>query len=273
MLFGPSCVKLEVMFVICVLLILRMSILLAAVTCLFSLTCRFCGDCVLDFSGSCPICATLTKLYKPTHKEVHAKNPIPQSIPSTKITLLINDLISTRQECLSQNLIPVKSIVFTQFTTLLDLIAPRLKEAGIHFARLDGSMSRQERNGNLDSFKRRGCDVLLTSIRAGGVGLNLTHSSRVYLMEPGWNPAIEQQAIDRVHRLGQTLPVVVIKFIVSDSIEEGMCDVLDKKRGLVGITFREEGGKWGGKGREGVHKLVFGRGGYRRLREIVEIDD
>lgn len=109
---------------------------------------------------------------------------------------------------------PIKSVVFSQWTTMLDRIEDAICHSGIGYDRLDGSMKLDERVKAMDRLKTDpACEVLLVSLRAGGVGLNLTAASRVYVMDPYWNPAVENQAVDRVHRLGQTRPVVTIKYI------------------------------------------------------------
>jgi SNF2 family DNA or RNA helicase len=141
---------------------------------------------------------------------------------STKVDALIKDLKYVRAQDLSAGSV-TKSVVFSQFTALLTLLEDPLKKAGFKFVRMDGSMSRIQRSNALTEFKNNNevC-IFLLSIKAGGVGLNLVAASRVYLMEPYWNPAVEQQAIDRVHRLGQTKEVTTIRFIIKNSIEENM---------------------------------------------------
>ncbi|CAG8844593.1 35014_t:CDS:2, partial [Racocetra persica] len=90
-----------------------------------------------------------------------------------------------------------------------------LNEKSILFTRLDGTMTRAERTQNMDIFKQENdVSVILVSLKAGGVGLNLTAAQRVYLMDPFWNPSVENQAIDRIHRLGQTSAVDTIRFII-----------------------------------------------------------
>lgn len=112
-------------------------------------------------------------------------------------------------------------------------IEDALNEAHIKFERLDGGMVRAERSKSLNTFKvDPSCEVLLVSLRAGGVGLNLTHASNVYLMEPSWNPSVENQAVDRIHRLGQTRPVRCVRLVVKDSIEANMLAIQKRKTEL-----------------------------------------
>ena len=124
-----------------------------------------------------------------------------------------------------------KSVVFSQFTSFLDLLAPALSAAGITWLRFDGSMAQKERAKVLAEFESKTkFTILLLSLRAGGVGLNLTCAKRVFMMDPWWSFAVEAQEIDRVHRMGQTEEVTVTRFIVEGSIEEKMLKVQDRKK-------------------------------------------
>jgi len=128
----------------------------------------------------------------------------------------------------------VKSVVFSQWTKLLDRLGDALDESGIRYGRLDGGMNRDQRTKAMDRFKADpACEILLVSLRAGGVGLNLTVARRVYLMEPFWNPAVENQAIDRIHRLGQTRDVQTVRFVIEKSIEENMLKIQKRKMDLA----------------------------------------
>jgi DNA repair protein RAD5 len=145
---------------------------------------------------------------------------------SAKIEALISRLKALRKE-----LPGTKSVVFSQFTSFLSLIEPALTRVSIPFLRLDGSMAQRDRASVLKQFKdsTQGT-VLLLSLRAGGVGLNLTMAKRVYMMDPWWSFAVEAQAIDRVHRMGQTDEVEVCRFIVKESVEERMLRIQDRKK-------------------------------------------
>jgi DNA repair protein RAD5 len=145
---------------------------------------------------------------------------------SAKIGALLTNLKALRKE-----LPGTKSVVFSQFTSFLSLIEPALTRASIPFLRLDGSMAQKARAAVLTEFaaSKKGV-VLLLSLRAGGVGLNLTMAKRVYMMDPWWSFAVEAQAIDRVHRMGQVDEVKVCRFIVKESVEERMLKIQDRKK-------------------------------------------
>ncbi|GAA5930136.1 uncharacterized protein JCM15063_004725 [Sporobolomyces koalae] len=131
----------------------------------------------------------------------------------------------------------VKSVVFSQWTALLDRLSDALDAEHITHRRLDGSMNRDQRNDAMEAFKLdEKCEVLLVSLRAGGVGLNLTAGRRVYLMEPFWNPAVENQAVDRIYRLGQTMPVQTVRFIMKKSIEANMLKIQQRKMDLAQMS-------------------------------------
>lgn len=124
-----------------------------------------------------------------------------------------------------------KALVFSQWTSLLDLIEPALKEAEIPFDRLDGSTA--DRGGVVSRFQADdGAPVLLMSLKAGGTGLNLTAADHVFLMDPWWNPAAEAQAADRAHRIGQERPVMVYRMVSEGTVEEKILNLQDKKRAL-----------------------------------------
>ncbi|XAL98170.1 DEAD/DEAH box helicase [Phycisphaeraceae bacterium D3-23] len=125
-----------------------------------------------------------------------------------------------------------KALVFSQFTSMLGLIRKRLDERGIKYAYLDG----QTRN-RADVVKRFQTDpdlpVFLISLKAGGVGLNLTAAEYVFIMDPWWNPAVEAQAIDRTHRIGQTKPVFAYRMICEDTVEQRILELQGRKRDLA----------------------------------------
>jgi len=142
-----------------------------------------------------------------------------------------------------------KYIVFSFFTSMLDLIEPFLRARGIRFVRYDGQMRNDMREASLNKLRSDPkTRVLLCSLRAGSLGLNLTAASRVVLLEPFWNPFVEEQAIDRVHRLNQTQDVVVYKLTIRDTVEARILELQEKKRELANATI---------EGRKGAMKLTL----------------
>ncbi|KAK2075272.1 hypothetical protein P8C59_009412 [Phyllachora maydis] len=138
-----------------------------------------------------------------------------------------------------------KTIVFSQWTSLLDLIEIPLKnKLGIGYCRYDGGMSPTQRNNAVQSFVDDShIRVMLCSLRAGNAGLNLTVASRVIIMDPFWNPYIEMQAVDRAHRIGQVRPVQVHRILVEDTIEDRIMQLQQSKRDLVDAALDEVSGR------------------------------
>jgi SNF2 domain-containing protein/helicase-like protein len=125
-----------------------------------------------------------------------------------------------------------KALVFSQWTSLLDLIEPALARAELPFVRLDGST--QNRADVVSRFQDpAGPPVMLVSLKAGGSGLNLTAADHVFLCDPWWNPAVEAQAADRTHRIGQTRPVFVYRLVAAGTVEERILALQDSKRALM----------------------------------------
>jgi len=125
-----------------------------------------------------------------------------------------------------------KALVFSQWTSLLDLIEPALARGELPFARLDGTT--RDREGVVARFQADdGPPVMLVSLKAGGSGLNLTAADHVFLCDPWWNPAVEAQAADRTHRIGQTRPVFVYRLVAAATVEERILALQDAKRALM----------------------------------------
>jgi SNF2 family DNA or RNA helicase len=129
-----------------------------------------------------------------------------------------------------------KALVFSQWTGLLDLVEPHLHGANVHFTRLDGST--RDRAGVVAQFQdEAGPPVMLVSLKAGGTGLNLTAADHVFLMDPWWNPAVEDQAADRAHRIGQDRPVMVYRMVARDTVEERILSLQGRKRALAEVAL------------------------------------
>ncbi|KAM0747434.1 hypothetical protein T439DRAFT_305206 [Meredithblackwellia eburnea MCA 4105] len=158
---------------------------------------------------------------------------------SSKLDALVNSLNKVRET--DPNF---KAVVFSQFTGFLDLIERVMNRDGFNYTRLDGTMTQKAREGVVHklSSSKKSC-ILLASLKAGGVGLNLCAAKHVYLMDCWWNEAIENQAVDRIHRFGQTSEVFVTKFVVGGSIEDKMVDIQKRKTRIVKSALGGSEGK------------------------------
>jgi SNF2 family DNA or RNA helicase len=125
-----------------------------------------------------------------------------------------------------------KALVFSQFTSLLAIVRARLDAEGLPYEYLDGRT--RDRAARVERFQNDAkCKLFLVSLKAGGVGLNLTAAEYVYLLDPWWNPAVEAQAIDRTHRIGQERPVFAYRLIARDTVEEKVLELQQSKRALA----------------------------------------
>ncbi|XP_066477264.1 helicase-like transcription factor isoform X2 [Tiliqua scincoides] len=205
----------------------------------------FCRPCICEViqrekpNAKCPLCRKevgLKHLVKCPLEECDGEKKADQEwVSSSKINALMHALIELRKQNPA-----VKSLIVSQFTKFLSLIEIPLKESGFAFTRLDGSMTQKKRVEAIKQFQSNEAGsptIMLLSLKAGGVGLNLTAASRVFLMDPAWNPAAEDQCFDRCHRLGQKRDVVITKFIVKNSVEENMLKIQNKKRELAAGAF------------------------------------
>ena len=150
---------------------------------------------------------------------------------SSKLALLAETL----ESCVAEG---HKALVFSQWTGLLDLVEPVLRGIDIEFNRLDGST--RDRGAVVERFQDPdGPPVMLISLRAGGTGLNLTAADHVFLLDPWWNPAVEDQAADRAHRIGQENPVFVHRLVARDTVEERILALQERKRALADAALGE----------------------------------
>jgi superfamily II DNA or RNA helicase len=164
---------------------------------------------------------------------------------SSKIELLLEFL----DEVLAEG---HKALVFSQWTSLLDLVEPHLDRVEIAYTRLDGTT--RDRAGVVEKFQdSEGPPVLLASLKAGGLGLNLTAADHVFILDPWWNPAAEDQAADRAHRIGQNRPVMVYRLVAEETVEERILALQDKKRALSEAAL---GGAAGALTREDLLSLL-----------------
>ncbi|MCT9820240.1 DEAD/DEAH box helicase [Microbacterium sp. W1N] len=132
-----------------------------------------------------------------------------------------------------------RALVFSQFTSYLDIVEQDLRTHGMGVVRLDGSTAR--RPEVIERFRSGDDPVFLISLKAGGVGLTLTEADYVFLLDPWWNPAAEQQAVDRTHRIGQTRPVTVYRLIASGTIEEKVRELQQRKARLFSAVLDADG--------------------------------
>ncbi|KAF8336587.1 SNF2 family N-terminal domain-containing protein [Cantharellus anzutake] len=185
-------------------------------------------------------------------------------LPSTKINKvleLLDQILARTSGKLDEDgkkIPPQKTIIFSQFTSMLDLIEPFLRNAGIRYCRYDGSMPPAKREEALNQIRNnKATRVILISFKAGGTGLNLTACNNVILVDLWWNPALEDQAFDRAHRLGQKKPVSIYKLTVRDTVEQRILQLQEKKRALAAAAL--SGGK-------------LGKGGLK-LEELLDLFD
>lgn len=205
---------------------------------------RMCRECLLSSwrtpaLGICPIC-----------RQVISKSDLITCPSGSKFRIDVeknwkeSSKISKLFECLEQirsSGSGEKSIIFSQWTSFLDLLEIPLRRNNFGFLRFDGKLAQKQRGRVLHEFaETKDKTVLLMSLKTGGVGLNLTAASNVFLMDPWWNPAVEEQAIMRIHRIGQKRTVRVRRFIVKDTVEERMQQVQARKQRMIAGALTDE---------------------------------
>ena len=161
-------------------------------------------------------------------------DPRHADVPSAKFDALLPQLLEVREE-------GHKALVFSQFTSLLALLKPRLDAAGIVYEYLDGRT--RDRQVPVTRFQTDPqCGVFLISLKAGGLGLNLTAAEYVFLLDPWWNPAVEAQAIDRAHRIGQANHVFAYRLLATGTVEEKIAELQRSKRDLADLILQADAG-------------------------------
>ncbi|EMF13962.1 SNF2_N-domain-containing protein [Sphaerulina musiva SO2202] len=150
-----------------------------------------------------------------------------------------------------------KVLIFSQWTSLLDLMEIPIDGAGYVYRRYDGSMSANMRADAVDDFKdeRQNVRIMLVSLKAGNAGLNLNVASQVIILDPFWNPYIEEQAIDRAHRIGQMRPVTIHRVLIEGTVEDRIIELQEKKRALISEALDEKSAA--NLGRLGVQELAY----------------
>ncbi|KAH9064612.1 SNF2 family N-terminal domain-containing protein [Lactarius vividus] len=200
--------------------------------------CQLCQDELTSENISkdgnhCQGCVDLTRrVNRKSQSKAKDSNLPPDSAKIRKLLKLLEEIDAREDE--DGELTEEKTIVFSQFTSMLDLIELFLKDAGISFVRYDGSMSKDKREASLDQIKNnKRIKVILISFKAGSTGLNLTACNNVILVDMWWNPALEDQAFDRAHRLGQTRDVHIYKLTIENTVEQRILALQDGKRALA----------------------------------------
>ena len=202
-------------------------------------TCVECTSAFRARKNACPVCRqTIRKVITATgtSKDQSKTSPSKLLLGKKSIVQQLNMdefQTSTKVEALLKHIYAgaEKSIVFSQYNRMIDIVEWRLKNAGVNVVKLVGSMSLSQRSAVLKAFKTNPeVRVILMSLRAGGEGLNLQEATHVFVLEPWWNPAVEMQAISRAHRIGQTNPVHAIRFITENTVEERMLELQEKKQ-------------------------------------------
>ncbi|KAH8598328.1 SNF2 family N-terminal domain-containing protein [Bisporella sp. PMI_857] len=213
---------------------------------------EFCRECAKNYlhasdSPDCPTChiPLAIDLEQPDieqDEQLVKKSSIINRIKmenwtsSSKIETLVHDLHELRSKNMSS-----KSIIFSQFTTMLQLVEWRLRRAGITTVMLDGSMTPAQRQASINHFMTNvNVECFLVSLKAGGVALNLTEASKVFIVDPWWNPAAEWQSADRCHRIGQGRPCSITRLCIEDSVESRMVLLQEKKANMINSTINAD---------------------------------
>ncbi len=175
--------------------------------------------------------------------------------PSAKVTKCVELLEQFHNE-------GHKTIIFSQFVSLLDLLQVPIEDNKWKCLRYDGSMSADARNDAINSFTDKpNQNIMLISLKAGNAGLNLTAASRVIILDPFWNPFIEMQAVDRAYRIGQQKEVEVHRILIENTVEDRIIELQEKKRALVEAALDEGANKSIGRLGERELAFLFGVGG------------
>jgi SWI/SNF-related matrix-associated actin-dependent regulator of chromatin subfamily A3 len=215
--------------------------------------CASCIERVIEGQKKCPMCraeleSLNTTTVKPALERATKVEPLTQDEladkasleknASSKVEALLDILKASAQDPSN------KTIVFSQWTSFLDLLQPQLNLHGLKFTRIDGSMSATQRDAALEALDSDpSTTVMLASLAVCSVGLNLVAANQVIMADSWWAPAIEDQAVDRVHRLGQKRETKVFRLVVEGSVEERVLGIQDEKRKLMSLAFAEKEGR------------------------------
>lgn len=207
---------------------------------------RECVSRVIETQHKCPMCRSELKgeevLVEPAQEfgDQAKDDKLDLNSSSTKLEALVNILNASKG---TSN----KTIIFSQWTRFLDIVQARLDREGYKYCRIDGTMSAPLRDQALRSLSDDpDCTIMLASLGVCAVGLNLVAANQVVLADTWWAPAIEDQAVDRVHRLGQKKETKVFRLVMDDSIEDRTLEIQATKRKLMMMAFKEKSSKRGG---------------------------
>ena len=175
-------------------------------------------------------------------------NPERSKDPSAKLDMLLPQLLEVIDE-------GHKVLVFSQFTSFLSILKDYLDTEGVVYEYLDGRT--RDRQARVERFQTDpDCKLFLISLKAGGLGLNLTAAEYVFLLDPWWNPAVEAQAIDRAHRIGQTQQVFAYRLIAKGTVEEKVLDLQNTKRDLADAIINADNSLIRNLGRDDLELLL-----------------
>jgi SWI/SNF-related matrix-associated actin-dependent regulator of chromatin subfamily A3 len=219
------------------------------ITCCAHTYCFNCIERVIETQHKCPMCRaelpTAGHLVRPAKEAAQAEFDTDTS--SSKVTAMMKILKASLK-----NDKTTKTVIFSQWTSFLDILESNLEELGIHFTRIDGSMPPFARDAAMNELESSPeCSVLLASLGVCSVGLNLVAANQVIMSDSWWAPAIEDQAVDRVYRLGQKREVKVWRVVIEGSIEERVLQIQEDKRKLVSVAMGEKKGNRKNTGRIG----------------------
>lgn len=203
-----------------------------------------CIERVIETQHRCPMCRAepleLESLVRPAVDlgESSDQPDIDTDISSSKIEALLSILKASSKKS------GTKTVIFSQWTSFLNIIQAQLEANGYKYARIDGTMRANQRDASLTALEMDPeCTIMLASLAVCSVGLNLVAANQVILADSWWAPAIEDQAVDRVHRLGQKKPTTVWRLVMNDSIEDQVLNIQAEKRKLMMTAFQEKSGK------------------------------
>lgn len=209
---------------------------------------KFCRYCITKYINESPVDPNCPRCH--IKLDIDLTQPAMDQLQGVKRGSIINRIdmsswtSSTKIEALAEELFKlrrrsekIKSIVFSQFTSFLELVEWRLHRGGFSTVMLQGSMSPTQRDAVIRHFMTDpSVEVFLVSLKAGGVALNLTEASHVFILDPWWNPSVEWQSGDRVHRIGQKRPCKITRFVIEDSIESKIIELQQKKANMIHAT-------------------------------------